>query len=236
MILIGTAGWSLPKQFSQEKTPQLQIYSHILSCVEINSTFYKDPMKKTLEKWKNLTAENFSFSLKLHQKFTHLCDLNPPAGELKKTLKLYKTLGDKLGCVLLQFPPKMIFQEKKMARFYSLIRQAYEGAVVIEPRNETWLCKESVALMKEFSISKVIADPEKCPGKKYNFSGLKYFRLHGAPVIYRSSYSEKYLRELALEIQDGKQAGKQDVWVIFDNTASGAGLLNALSLNKKSRP
>ncbi len=232
MILIGTAGWSLPKQFSQEQTPQLQTYSQWLNCCEINSTFYKDPLKRTLEKWKDLTSENFSFSLKLHQNFTHLCDLNPPAKELKRTLKLYQVLDEKFGCLLLQFPPKMNFNEKRMQRFYRLIRQSFDKAVVIEPRNSTWLTKDSLALMKEYSISKVIADPEKCPGQKYNYAGIKYYRLHGSPVIYRSSYSESFLRNLSLEIKKSRK----EIWVVFDNTASGAGFPNALSLNKKSRP
>jgi len=232
MILIGTAGWSIPKQFAQEGEAHLHTYSELLNCCEINSTFYKNPLARTLTKWKTITAEDFSFSLKLHQSFTHFSELKPSASELKKTLNLYKQLGEKLGCLLLQFPPKMSFDTKKMERFYAILRQSLTIPIVIEPRNTTWKTADSLSLMRDYSISKVIADPEKCPGKSYNFSGVKYYRLHGAPVIYRSSYTEKFLRELSSEVLKSRK----DCWIIFDNTASGAGFKNAWSLNKKSRP
>jgi uncharacterized protein YecE (DUF72 family) len=232
MLWIGTAGWSVPKKFTQVKKPQLTIYSQLFHCCEINSTFYKDPMFSTLEKWKDITAENFSFSLKLHQNFTHLSGLNPNLSELRKTLRLYHALGDKWGALLLQFPPKSEFNKKKMDRFYKILRGEMGKSIpiVIEPRNISWLDDDSLQLLKTYKISKVIADPERCPGENLNFSGIRYYRLHGSPEIYRSSYSKKFLNDLAFEIK------KKKCWCIFDNTASGNGFLNAYYLNKKSHP
>jgi uncharacterized protein YecE (DUF72 family) len=54
-------------------------------------------------------------------------------------------------------------------------------------------------------------------------------RLHGAPVIYHSNYEDDALDRLAGAFEKHRQAGRQ-AWCIFDNTASGAAMPNALSL------
>jgi uncharacterized protein YecE (DUF72 family) len=50
--------------------------------------------------------------------------------------------------------------------------------------------------------------------------------------MYYSAYSEAQLAQLAEQVR--AQAG--DVWVIFDNTASGAGVENALRLRERLTP
>lgn len=60
------------------------------------------------------------------------------------------------------------------------------------------------------------------------WSGLHYFRLHGAPRIYYSAYDATYLR--ALKSRLGAAASSSETWCIFDNTAAGAALQNAIDL------
>jgi uncharacterized protein YecE (DUF72 family) len=55
------------------------------------------------------------------------------------------------------------------------------------------------------------------------WAGYRYFRWHGSPVMYRSDYGPERLAALAQRLTDGD-------WCIFDNTANGAALPNALSL------
>ena len=58
---------------------------------------------------------------------------------------------------------------------------------------------------------------------------LVYFRLHGSPRVYWSSYSDDFLHPLSEQVCDRLKAGEQ-VWVSFDNTAAGAGATDALRL------
>ena len=58
--------------------------------------------------------------------------------------------------------------------------------------------------------------------------GLRYFRLHGAPRIYYSAYDGAFLRSLKLRLGAASSSG--ETWCIFDNTAAGAALENALDL------
>ena len=132
-----------------------------------------------------------------------------------------KHLGKKWETLLLQFPGKMAFHELRMARFYELLRKDFSGKIVVEPRNISWASPVARRLMKEFDIGKVAADPERCPSRGKS----SYYRLHGSPVIYRSSYPKKFLKELA-----GKFGNKTNTWCIFDNTTLGQATGNALYL------
>ncbi len=59
--------------------------------------------------------------------------------------------------------------------------------------------------------------------------GLAYYRLHGAPRMYYSAYADDWLAKLATRMRKDAARG-QSVWCIFDNTAEGAALRNALAL------
>lgn len=231
---IGTAGWAIPKEF-QDSFPtdggHLQRYSRVFNCVEINSTFSKIHRASTFAKWFESTPEDFEFSLKLHRSFTHGSDLKPRVKDLKSNLELMKHLGQKWSVLLLQFPSKQNFDEKRMGRFYSLIRRHYEGKLVVEPRNTSWLSVEARKLMKEFKVSKVIADPERCPHRTKDIlrSGeITYYRLHGTPDIYRSSYSRAFLKSLKTDLIQ-----YDNPWCIFDNTTLGKATGNALELLRR---
>jgi uncharacterized protein YecE (DUF72 family) len=55
--------------------------------------------------------------------------------------------------------------------------------------------------------------------------------MHGSPRKYYSAYSQDFLDRLAVELAN--LTSKARVWCIFDNTASGAAMRNALGLNAK---
>ena len=61
------------------------------------------------------------------------------------------------------------------------------------------------------------------------WAGLRYWRLHGSPRLYHSAYGpervQAYARLLSASVEDGIPT-----WCIFDNTASGAAVSNALAL------
>lgn len=231
MIYIGTSAWAIPS-LTQASFPNegshLERYSQILKTVEINSSFHKFHSEKTYEKWRLSTPNDFKFSVKLNKYFTHECNLSPSIKELNKELSTISHLENKWAVLLLQFPGSMNFNAKKMERFYKIIRKKFHGSIAIEPRNISWVNQEAVLLMKEFKISKVIADPERFLSKDYSFSGIRYYRLHGSPVVYKSSYSEEFLSSLADKII----RSKKENWVIFDNSMFGYATKNALMLKE----
>ena len=79
----------------------------------------------------------------------------------------------------------------------------------------------------------VIADPAK--GQEWPHvptTATIYVRLHGSPRIYYPSYAPEYLAQLSQDMQVHAAAGRT-VWIIFDNTASGAAVPDALAVQSR---
>jgi uncharacterized protein YecE (DUF72 family) len=108
---LGTIGWSYifwKDKFYPNKTVSkdyLKYYSKQFNSVEVDSAFYRIPSQLTVVNWKLQTPENFLFSLKFPQMITHVKMLKECEYETEVFLGRVRLLGDKLGVLLLQFPP-----------------------------------------------------------------------------------------------------------------------------------
>jgi uncharacterized protein YecE (DUF72 family) len=232
-IHIGTAGWTIPKAYLAEFPPEgshLERYALIFNTTEINSSFYKEHMAKSYMRWAASVPDDFRFSVKLARALIHDCALKPRANEMEASLDNILHLEKKLGVILVQLPASLKFDHKITKRFFEMIRKVYSGNLAIEPRNDEWVSEDARKILVDFKVSKVIADPEKCPTEDSEIlmaGGFRYYRLHGSPVIYKSQYSEKFLLKLSRELKDRKET-----WCIFDNTTFGHATDNALTLKK----
>lgn len=138
-------------------------------------------------------------------------------------------LGAKLKCLLVQLPPSLVFDETIAQSFFSVVRAQYDDRLAVEPRHETWFSSESDALLKSFRASRVAADPDKPSGAGLpgGDGDMVYYRLHGSPRMYYSRYDTEYLHALSSQLN---ASTAKERWCIFDNTASGAAIHNAVEL------
>jgi uncharacterized protein YecE (DUF72 family) len=145
-------------------------------------------------------------------------------------------LGNKLGCLLVQLPPSLAFDESTTTRFFNQFRAQHAGAVALEPRHASWFTPAVDAALEKLRIARVLADPvlHAAGGAPGGWPQLVYVRLHGSPRMYYSAYEDATLKALAAKLQESADGGA-DVWCIFDNTASGAAVANALALNQLLR-
>jgi len=237
-VRTGTAGWVIPKDaracFISEGS-HLQRYAHTLNCAEINSSFYRPHRHETWRRWANSVPDEFRFSVKAPRRITHEARLECGSEVLLPFLQQVSFLGDKLGPILIQLPPSLEFDESIARRFLLLLRENHSGEVVWEPRHSSWFEDRADALLQEFRIARVAADPACVPAaaRPGGFGTVAYFRLHGSPRLYYSDYREDFLNGLAAQLVN--LAMQARVWCIFDNTAAGHAIQNALQLARKMK-
>lgn len=233
-IRVGCAGWSLRKEH-KEHFPQgashLERYAKRFTAVEINSSFRQDHMPSTYARWAQAVPETFKFSVKMPRKITHETRLADPS-LLEDFLNRVTQLGHKLGPLLIQLPPGLEYDASTVTNFFSILRNLYDGTLVCEPRHVSWFDTPVEDTLKKFEIARVATDPLPAPGADLpgGWEGLIYYRLHGSPDMYYSSYAEHFLDDLAKRL---KEAIKEvPTWCIFDNTATGAATENALQISR----
>lgn len=245
-IRIGTAGWSIPRACADAfpgSGSHLERYARVLPCAEINSTFYRSPRSSTYARWLASIPAGFRFSVKAPKAITHEAALAPAPGVLRAFLDEAQILGSSLGPILFQLPPKFAFERARAQTFFANLRKDYSGPAVLEARNLSWFEPEVDTLLTELQIARVAADPALTPAAAHpgGHPGLLYYRLHGSPRTYYSSYSHEFIHQLASTLTGRHptgphDAGSPEIWCIFDNTASGAAAENVLSLLRALQP
>jgi uncharacterized protein YecE (DUF72 family) len=236
-ILVGCAGWSLPRA-EQVEFPEagshLERYASRFAAVEINSSFHRPHRPATYARWSASVPQFFRFSVKVPRTITHGLRLQQAGALLESFLSEVAGLEDKLGCLLVQLPPSLAFEPDVAARFFSDLRSRSPVPLACEPRHASWFEPWADDLLRELEVARVAADPVRVPEamEPGGWRGMSYYRLHGSPRMYYSAYSEEHIDALASRVQAEAAAGR-NVWCIFDNTTLGAATRNALDLRSR---
>jgi uncharacterized protein YecE (DUF72 family) len=231
MVRIGTAGWTIPTRAAQAfpvEGSALERYAARFDCAEINSSFHRSHRPDTWRRWAGSVPSHFRFSAKLPKEITHKRRLTDASEPLAAALAEMAELGDRLEILLVQLPPSLAFEPEVAQAFFAELRSRWPRQLACEPRHASWFEDSGGALLAELQVARVAADPARVsvaaePG---GWRGLAYYRLHGSPVPYRSSYDDGRLEAYAARIA----AQVVPTWCIFDNTASAAATSDALKL------
>jgi uncharacterized protein YecE (DUF72 family) len=230
-IRIGTSNVVLPGNKSTfppayQFRSRLHYYGTIFNTVEINKCFYKTPLLSTYEKWSMEIPEDFQFSLKLSKEITHAKDLRGDIAHMDKFMKAANGIGNKKGCLLIQFPGKITLDyfEKVEQILQELQRNDPDNQwrKAIEFRHPGWYTGETYELLEEYAATIVLHDIPKAkifelPRK----AAFIYIRFHGPKGDYRDSYADDLLNQKAMQIREWSNEGK-DVYAYFNNTIGNA--------------
>lgn len=208
----------------------MQRYAARLNAVEINSSFHRHHRAETYARWAQSVPAQFRFSVKMPRGLTHEGQLEARADVVDRFVDEVAGLGRKLAVLLVQLPPKLEFSRRTASQFFRAVQRRIDVPIACEPRHPSWNSKQANTLLNDYAVARVAADPAPWPGagEPGGWAGLVYFRWHGQPRKYYSDYGAECLAKLEKEVTASRA---KHVWAIFDNTAHGHALGNALAVS-----
>jgi len=192
-ILVGTASWTdpgfiadwYPKRVSA--SDRLRWYAEHFNLVEVNSSFYRVPVRRFVERWCEQTPPGFVFDVKLHRLLSRHStgpellpkDLRAKAVVQRDKVELTPALEEavierfldaiepfeaagKLGALLLQLSPSFRPRSNQLSELDHLVNLLKGHQLAIELRNRKWVTDEQLpeteAWFKRHKVSFVMVD------------------------------------------------------------------------------
>jgi uncharacterized protein YecE (DUF72 family) len=276
-IRVGTSGWNYPSGrgtwngvFYPARRPrgfdELRYYAEHFDTVEVNSTFYRMPESGQTQRWIERTPPNFLLSVKLFQKFTHpdmyLAREGVTEWDLsREDVDLFRrgidpiSAADRLGAILIQFPPSFHNGPETRAYLEWLMDSLAGYPLAVELRHRTWsdAATDTEARLTSRRTAWVIIDEPKFQSSIRQTLGrtseavpatppLVYMRLHGRNAAawwdheadedrYNYLYSPAELRPFAAAAQHAAASGRR-VLVYLNNHFSAKAVANAAVLRR----
>ena len=237
-IMIGTSGWSYKEWigpfYSKTDRSMLRAYTQVFRTVEIDSTFYRYPSKGMVMGWTRYSPEGFVYTAKLPGLITHDKKLDFSQG-IEEDLNAFTDLMEplrlsgKLGCILIQLPPKFSFDPEKLEQFFDILPSQVNFA--IEFRHKSWMRNETWALLQKHQVAYTVVDEPLLPPEVHITSKIAYFRWHGQGP--RPWYDYRYpSRELEPWIPKVKEASAKvsKIYGFFNNHFHGYAVENCLQI------
>jgi uncharacterized protein YecE (DUF72 family) len=192
-ILVGTGGWAyFPLK------PTLKTYSKVFNFVEVNSTFYRHPDSRTVERWRRSVPHDFTFTVRCHHQLTHKIGFMPTEDAyavFSRMIGLCRILGAPF--LHLETPETYVLDDKKvkLARdFFSTVN--FKG-VRVAWENRSQLTSRTVDLMHDFNIVHSVDLSREEPALR---SDVTYSRLFGKGRHNIYQFTDEELMEIDQKI------------------------------------
>jgi uncharacterized protein YecE (DUF72 family) len=232
-VYIGTSGWHYDHWrgpfYPKDMTPDqfLAHYQRFFRSVEINNSFYQLPKKKTFETWKDSVPEGFIFSVKASRFITHMKKLKDTREAVNLFLERVTALGDKLGPLLFQLPPRWRCSPDRLREFLDSLPHRFIYS--FEFRDPSWFNEEVLGILQRHNAAFCIYDLNGRLSPLSVTASFVYVRLHGPGGPYQGCYTMEALARWARLIDRWRDEGRA-VYIYFDNDEAGYAAQNALSL------
>lgn len=221
-LRVGTSGFAY-KEWKGSFYPKelkdaglLPFYAARFDAVEINNTFYRMPKPELLAGWAAQVGDGFRFVLKAPQKITHIRRLKPEcADDIAHFVAVARTLGPRLGPILVQTPPNLKLDSERFDAFLALL--ATDLRFAFEFRNPTWFDAAVHARLREAGHVLVASDTDESGEEGAPLvatADWAYLRLR------RSGYDDEALRGWHQRLRG---QGVAEAWVFFKHEDAGTG-------------
>ncbi len=232
---IGTSGWVYPHWrgvFYPPDLPQSHWYTHyakIFDTVEVNYSFYRLPSEETFDRWREQAPPGFIYAVKANRYITHFKRLKDAAEPLARFLARARRLGEKLGPILWQLPPRWRANPERLENFAALLPPDLTHA--FEFRDPRWFIEPVRRILERHSLAFCIFDMPGLPCPTWVTGDAVYLRFHGSGAVYGGRYGQETLHPWADRIRQWLSEDRQ-VYAYFNNDAFGFALEDARELRE----
>jgi uncharacterized protein YecE (DUF72 family) len=229
-VHVGTSGWQYDDwrgRFYPEGLPQrkwLEFFSSHFGTVELNNSFYRLPERVSFERWRDRTPVGFVVAVKASRFITHLKRLRDPEEPVSLLWDRATGLGDRLGPVLFQLPPRFPADVDRLRRLLASLPGGMRPA--FEFRDPSWHSDDVFSLLDDAGAATVWPDrPGLRPGLPVT-GGWLYVRFHQGTTR-GPGYRRDKLRRWASRIA---AADATEAFVYFNNDQAGAAIHDARAM------
>jgi len=234
----------------------MEYYSRFFNTVEVNSSFYRPPDPGYVYNWARRTPQDFLFTVKLWQKFTHPRMYTEATGReaviSQEDVDIFKrsleplVRYNKLGALLAQFPPSFKNDEYSRMHLEAVMMTFNQYHLAVELRHRSWSDDEHTAgLLKKYNTAWVqIDEPKFSTSIALDVpltADMSYFRFHGrnaemwwkgdSETRYKYLYSPEEITQLAEKVTGAAEKTRM-LFALFNNHWQGYAPRNALDLKR----
>ena len=195
----------------------LEYYGSQFDTVEINNSFYRLPEAHSFDSWRRRVSPGFLYAVKASRYITHMKKLKDPEESVERLFSRLSRLGDTLGPILYQLPPRWPLN---LERFNAFLRSLPSGFThVVEFRDTTWYVDGVFHALERHHVSLCLHDMEGSRTGLRLVGPAVYLRFHG-PQKYRGRYATSTLEKTAAWCAD-RLAEEVPVYAYFNNDVGG---------------
>jgi len=227
---VGTSGWNYDHWKGVLYPPDLRPegwlgwYAGRFRSVEINYSFYRLPSREVFERWRREVPPDFLFAVKATRYLTHQRKLKDPAQPLHNLLSCAEGLGEKLGPILYQLPPRWRANVERLRAFLEILPKEHRH--VFEFRGTTWQTDAVFSLLEAHGCGYCIMSAPALPCRLVRTADFVYLRMHGAGPQFDAGYPDEELAWWIGRLAELRGAGC-DTYVYFNNDYKGHAVRNA---------
>jgi uncharacterized protein YecE (DUF72 family) len=169
------------------------------------------------------------YAVKANRYITHLKRLKDVAEPLARFLAQARRLGNKLGPILWQLPPRWRANPERLEAFAALLPPELTHA--LEFRDPRWFVEPVRRILEQHGLAFCIFDMPGLACPTWVTGDVVYLRFHGSETVYGGRYGREALRPWADRIQAWLREGRT-VYAYFNNDAFGFAVEDARELKQ----
>jgi uncharacterized protein YecE (DUF72 family) len=232
-VWVGTSGYVYPHWRDGVFYPpglrppeELAWYARHFRTVELNYPFYRPPTASSYRRWREETADDFVFAVKVSREVSHRRRLHHAEEPLRAFLEGARLLEAKLGPLLVQLPPRFTCDLRRLAEFLNHLPDGPRW--VLETRHPSWQTPAVWQMLASRGVALCVPVGGRVVPDLVTTAGFSYLRMHAGHDS-AGRFRDDELKGWAGRVRGLTRSGK-DVYVYFNNDREGHAVRDARRL------